>query len=55
MHDLTPTIFTVPMWGAEVANSKTEVHLTNRAGEVGMRCDIYAMSPLLNARATLLR
>ena len=34
-------IFTVPLWGSEVANSKTEIHLTNTAGEVGMRCHIY--------------
>ena len=29
MYDFTPTIFTVPMWGSEVANSKTEIHITN--------------------------
>ena len=55
MYDFTPMIFTVPLWGFEVANSKTEIHLTSTAGEVGMRCHIYAMSPLLNARVTLLR
>ena len=48
-------ISTLPMWGSEVANSKTEINLTNTAGEVGMRCHIYAMSPLMNARVTLLR
>ena len=32
--------FTVPLWGSEVANSKTEIHLTNTAGEVSMRCYI---------------
>ena len=37
------------------ANSKTEIHLTNTAVEVGMQCHIYAMSLLLNARVTLLR
>ena len=30
MHDFTPMILTVPMWGSEVANSKTEIHLTNK-------------------------
>ena len=29
-----PMIFTVPMWGFEVANSKTEIHLTNTPSEV---------------------
>ena len=48
-------IFTLPMWGSEVPDSETEIHLTNTAGEVGMRYHIYAMSPLLNARVTLLR
>ena len=42
MYDFTPMIFTLPMWGSEVANFKTEIHLTNTAGEVGMRCHIYA-------------
>ena len=37
-------VFTVPLGGSEVANSKTEIHVTNTAGEVGMRCHIYAMS-----------
>ena len=48
-------ILTLPMWGSEVANSKTETHVTKTAGEVGMRCHIYAMSSLLNATVTLLR
>ena len=48
-------IFTVPLWGSEVANSKTEIHLTNTAFEMGMQRHIYAMSLLLNARVTLLR
>ena len=48
-------MFTVPMCGPEVANSKIEMHLTNTAGEVGMRCYIYATSPHLNVRANLLR
>ena len=39
-------IFTVPLWGSEVANSKTEIHLTNTAVEVGMQRHIYAMSLL---------
>ena len=55
MYHFTPINFTVPLWGSEVANSKTEIHLTNTAGEVGMQCHIYAMSLLLNARVTLLR
>ena len=55
MYDFTPVIFTVPLWGSEVANSKTEIHFTNTAVEVGMQCHIYAMSLLLNARVTLLR
>ena len=33
-------IFTVPMWGSEVANSKTEIHLTNTASEVTWACDV---------------
>ena len=36
MYDLTSMIFTVPLWGSEVANSKTEIHLTNTAVEVGI-------------------
>ena len=32
-------IFTVPMWGPEVANSsKAELHLTNTASEVMWAC-----------------
>ena len=27
-------IFTVPVWGSEVANSKTKIHITNTASEV---------------------
>ena len=30
MCDFTSMIFTVPLWGSEVANSKTEIHLTNK-------------------------
>ena len=41
-------IFTLPLWSSDVANSKTEIHLTNTAVEVGMQRHIYAMSPLLN-------
>ena len=55
MYDFTTMVFTVPMWGSEDANSKTEIHITNTAGEVGMLCHMYAMSPLLNARVTVLR
>ena len=56
MYDFTSMIFTVPLWGSEVANSKTEIHLTHTAVEVGMQRHIYAMSLLLlNARVTLLR
>ena len=55
MYDFTSMIFTVPLWGSEVANSKTEIHLTNTAVEVGMQRHIYAISLLLNARVTLLR
>ena len=54
-YDFTSMIFAVPLWGCEVANSKTDIHLTNTTGEVGVRCHIFAMSPLLNARVTLLR
>ena len=40
MYDFTPMIFTVPMWGSEVAISKTEIHLTNTASEVTWACDV---------------
>ena len=33
-------IFTVPMWGSEVANFKTEIHLTNTPSEVTWACDV---------------
>ena len=33
-------IFTVPMWGSEVANSKTEIHLTKTASEVIWACNV---------------
>ena len=32
-------IFAVPMWGSEVANCKTEIHLTNTPSEVTWACD----------------
>ena len=31
MYDFTLMILTVPMWGSEGANSKTEIHITNTA------------------------
>ena len=40
-------IFAVPIWGSEVANSKTDIPITNTASEV-MWCN--AMSPPLNTR-----
>ena len=55
MYDFTSMIFTVPLWGSEVANSRTEIHLTNTAVEVGMQRHVYAMSLLLKARVTSLR
>ena len=33
-------IFAVPMWGSKVANSKTEIHLTNTLSEVTWACDV---------------
>ena len=33
-------IFAVPMWGSEVAKSKTEMHLTNAPSEVTWACDV---------------
>ena len=33
-------IFAVPMWSSEVANSKTEIHLTNTPSEVPWACDV---------------
>ena len=33
-------IFAVPMWGFEVAKSKTEIHLTNTPREVTWACDV---------------
>ena len=33
-------IFAVPMWGSEVANSMTEIHLTNTPSEVTWACDV---------------
>ena len=41
MYDFTPLIFTVPMWGSEVAYFMTEIHLTKTAGELSMRCHHY--------------
>ena len=40
MYDFTPMVFTVPMWGSEFANSKTEIHLTNTPIEVTWACDV---------------
>ena len=40
MYDFTPMIFTVPMWGSEVAYSKTEIHLTNTTSEVMWACNV---------------
>ena len=40
MYDYTPVVFTVPMWGSEVVNSKTEIHITNAAGEVMWSCNV---------------
>ena len=33
-------IFTVPMWGSEVVNSKTEIHLTNTTSEAMRVCNV---------------
>ena len=43
IYDFTPMVFTVPMWGSEVANSKTEIHLTNTPIEVTWACDVTAI------------
>ena len=43
MYDFTSMIITMSLWGSEVAKSSTEIHLTNTAFEVGMKCHIYAM------------
>ena len=32
--------FAVPMWGSEVAKSKTEIHVTNTPSEVTWACDV---------------
>ena len=40
IYDFTPMIFAVPMWGSEVAKSKTEIHLTNTPSEVKWACDV---------------
>ena len=40
MYDYTPMIFTVSTWDSEVANSKTEIHITNTAGEVVWSCNV---------------
>ena len=40
VYDFTPMLFTVPMWGSEVANSKTEIHLTNTPCEMTWACDV---------------
>ena len=40
MYDFTPIICTVPMWGPEVANSKTEIHLTDIASEMMWACNV---------------
>ena len=50
MYDFTPMIFTVQVWGFEVANSKTERDTSYKFRKRGG----HAMSPLLNARVTLL-
>ena len=36
-------IFTVPMWGSEVAHSKTGIHLTNTASEVTWACNVITI------------
>ena len=33
-------IFAVPIWGSEVAKSKTEIYLTNTSSEVTWACDV---------------
>ena len=41
MYDCgAPMIFTEPMWGSEVANSKTEILITNAASEVMWSCSV---------------
>ena len=39
-YDFTTRIFNVPMWSSEVANFKTEIHLTNAASEVTWACHV---------------
>ena len=45
-------IFTVPMWGSEVANYKTEIHLTNTTSVVMRPCNVNSIE---HERVTLLR
>ena len=33
-------LFAVPMWGSELANSKTQIQLTNTPSEVTWACDV---------------
>ena len=40
IYDFTTMIFTVPMWGFEAANSKTEIDLTNTPSEVTWAYDV---------------
>ena len=36
-------VFAVPMWGSDVANSKTEIHLTNTPSEMTWACDVITI------------
>ena len=38
MYYFTSTIFAVPMWGFEVTNCKTTIHVTNTDDEVTWIC-----------------
>ena len=37
-------IFTVSMWGSEVASAKTEIRITNTASEVMWSCNVTTIN-----------
>ena len=45
MYNFTPIIINVPIWGSEVANSKTEIHVTNTAIELTWAIDVTTIEP----------
>ena len=51
MHDYKPMIFTVPMWGSEVANFKTDIKKMKYTSAVRANYNVFLIKTQLSSQA----